>query len=84
MIVDSHSFKIVRKFYLLHPALLLVMQTNLKSFVILPLALFYHLSLIIADQNVLIHGQLGIFTGQISISVCVMLGIATCLRGDYV
>ena len=55
--LDSHSFKVVRKFYLPHPALFLLMySTNLKIFCYLTLAVFYKLSIITADQNMSFHG----------------------------
>ena len=57
--IDNQSFKIVRKFD--HP---LVMQT-LKLLVTLPP--FYHLSIIITDQNMSFYGQVLRVTGEISI-----------------
>ena len=45
----------------------LVGDASLKLLVILPPALFYYLSIIIADQNISFHGPIGRVIGQISI-----------------
>ena len=71
--LDSQSFKIVKKNYLPHPAFSFlagggdVAKKTLKLLFILYLAVFNSLSIIIADQNNLFHGQVGSVIGQISI-----------------
>ena len=42
-------------------------KQTFKLLVILPPALFYYLSIIIADQNISFHGPIGRVIGQISI-----------------
>ena len=67
--LDSKSFKFVRKF--ICPILLLSScwwwcKQTLKLSVMLNLALFPYLLIIIADQNISFHGQVGRAIGQIS------------------
>ena len=74
---DSKSFKIVQKF--ICPILLL-----LAGGVMLYLALFYYLWIIIADQSMSFHGQVGRIIGQISIlassAVCQSSGHCAILK----
>ena len=66
--LDSQSFKIVRKFYLPYPALLLMVKETLQLLVVLHLTMFYYISINIADQNMSFLEQVGRIIGQISIS----------------
>ena len=63
----SKSFKNVRKLLSASCSLAVnIPKQTFKLLVILPLALCYHLSIIIGGQNMLFHGQIGKVIRQIS------------------
>ena len=64
----SQSFKIAMKLYLpFCPLACDVTKQIIKLLVILPLAIFYYLSITIADQNMSFHGQIRRVAGQVTI-----------------